>query len=151
MMPELIKVKTASELAKELTGKPIKEKLDYVIIGPEVKLDTSVGFFERLEYYINNVNWDKVLTIAEVLAEYIPVIGKVVKIPLTLIRGTIMPDSTVSKPFWQSKTFWINVIAIGASVFGLAEDAISPETTVIILGVLNVLLRLITKKSVTIS
>ncbi len=53
-----------------------------------------------------------------------------------------------TKPFWQSKTFWINVIAIVATItgtFGL-DLGLDPETQATVAGVIiaivNIILRL---------
>lgn len=54
-----------------------------------------------------------------------------------------------SKKFWVSKTFWVNILALGALV---AQNqwgyVISPEIQVSILGALNVILRFVTKSSI---
>jgi len=54
-----------------------------------------------------------------------------------------------TKPFWTSKTMWINVLAVVAMVvqqqYGFAID---PETQVAILGVVNLVLRIVTKSAV---
>ena len=57
--------------------------------------------------------------------------------------------TTTGKKFWQSKTFWVNVLGIVALVaqsqFGYV---ISPESQVSILGVVNVALRFATKEEI---
>lgn len=62
----------------------------------------------------------------------------------------------MSKPFWQSKTIWVNVatVVVGVLTFIVGEeyDFITEETTSIIVtvvGVLNVLLRSYTKTPIT--
>ena len=51
------------------------------------------------------------------------------------------------KKFYLSKTFWVNLIALVAIVaFGI--EAVSPETQVAILAVINMILRLVTKEPV---
>lgn len=65
-----------------------------------------------------------------------------------------MADEVVeSKPFWASKTLWLNIIGIawvvGAKPLGL--PTLSPEIEMGILGALNVILRFITKSEITIS
>lgn len=58
--------------------------------------------------------------------------------------------ATGKKKFWQSKTFWTNVLAIACLVvqdqFGFA---LSAETQVSILAGVNMALRLITKEEIT--
>lgn len=58
--------------------------------------------------------------------------------------------ATGKKKFWQSKTFWANLLAISGLV---AQDqfgfALSAETQVSILAAVNVALRLITKEEIT--
>lgn len=53
----------------------------------------------------------------------------------------------MNKKFYTSKTLWLNVIGILAIIFG--PDIISPEIEGTILGVLNFLIRLITKEGLT--
>lgn len=56
------------------------------------------------------------------------------------------------KPFWHSKTFWINVISAGAIV-GQAVTGhqvfADPSTQGTALAVANIVLRLVTKDRVT--
>ena len=65
--------------------------------------------------------------------------------------------TTESKPFWQSKTFWANAVAIVASVAGVfgAGEVLDPEmqATVVgvVMGVVNIVLRFVTDKAVTVS
>lgn len=60
-----------------------------------------------------------------------------------------------SKPFWQSKTFWANVVAFGATVataFGLDLGLDTETQAVIVAGVMsvvNIVLRFVTKTPVT--
>lgn len=51
------------------------------------------------------------------------------------------------KPWYTSKALWLNVIGVLAIVFG--PDVISPEIEATILGVLNFVIRLITKEGLT--
>lgn len=60
-----------------------------------------------------------------------------------------------SKPFWASKTLWINALALGAS-FALAAGldlGLTPEVqSAIVTGIMavvNIVLRLVTKATVT--
>lgn len=58
--------------------------------------------------------------------------------------------AATGKKFWTSKTFWVNLLAIGGliaqSQFGFM---LSAETQVSILAAVNVALRFITKEEVT--
>lgn len=53
------------------------------------------------------------------------------------------------KPFWWSKTFWANILAIGSMIladkFGIT---ITPEQATALLGLINIALRLITKEPI---
>ncbi len=50
------------------------------------------------------------------------------------------------KKWWTSKTMWINIIALLALVLqGIYGWTINPEYQLMILGVINVILRAITK------
>ncbi len=57
----------------------------------------------------------------------------------------------MSKPFWQSKTFWINLLAIvGALVGGDAMGAeVQAEVVAVIMGAVNLVLRYMTDTGVT--
>ena len=61
----------------------------------------------------------------------------------------------ISKPFWASKTLWVNLIALAAAVstaFGV-DLGLNPETQVVVVGtvlsVVNIILRLVTKAAVS--
>lgn len=65
-------------------------------------------------------------------------------------------ETTTPKPFWASKTLWVNAVALVASVtgaFGL-DLGLSPETqtSVVagIMGIVNIVLRLVTKDAVAV-
>lgn len=54
------------------------------------------------------------------------------------------------KPIWQSKTLWVNAIALVALVVQTQTGmVIDPSAQVAILGFVNVILRTITKDAVT--
>ncbi len=61
-----------------------------------------------------------------------------------------------SKPFWASKTLWVNVVAIIAAITGAlnVDLGLDPETQVAvvggIMGAVNVALRFVTKSGVTV-
>lgn len=59
----------------------------------------------------------------------------------------------MEKPFWTSKTFWVNLVALAASVlagFGLGIDATTQAAIVGgVLAVINLGLRAVTKKKLT--
>lgn len=51
--------------------------------------------------------------------------------------------------FYKSKTFWANVIALGALIYQLETGyIIKPEIQLAILGFINLLLRAITKEPI---
>jgi uncharacterized membrane protein len=53
------------------------------------------------------------------------------------------------KKLWLSKTFWVNVIALIAMVLQYIFGFITaPEDQVMILGVINIILRLVTKEEI---
>ncbi len=58
--------------------------------------------------------------------------------------------TTQQKPFWTSKTLWVNLIAIIAMI---VQDktgfVIPPEEQLTILGMINLILRAITKETLT--
>lgn len=55
-----------------------------------------------------------------------------------------------SKPFWASKTLWVNLVAVIAAVLGAFNvDMLTPEMQAqvvgVIMGVVNMVLRVVTK------
>ena len=57
--------------------------------------------------------------------------------------------NTSGKKFWESKTFWVNILAIvGIVSSGLFGFEIPAEWSVSILGVVNLVLRLATKEEI---
>ena len=63
----------------------------------------------------------------------------------------------IAKPFWASKTLWVNLIALAAAIstaFGV-DLGLNPETQVAVVGtvmsVVNIILRLVTKAPVSVS
>jgi len=56
----------------------------------------------------------------------------------------------MGKRYWESKTLWVNVIAFVAMlVQSQTGYAVSPEVEVGILGVVNIILRIVTKEPVS--
>lgn len=57
-----------------------------------------------------------------------------------------------SKSIWQSKTFWVNLISIGAIIGAAYGFEIDTETQAIlatgILAIMNIILRFITKQPI---
>lgn len=58
-----------------------------------------------------------------------------------------------SKPFWQSKTLWANVIAFGVSALNGAVGwlQVSPEENAAAIVLINLVMRAVTKGAVTLS
>lgn len=55
-----------------------------------------------------------------------------------------------SKKIWLSKTFWINILAlVGMVAQSQSSFVINPEMQIAILGVINIILRVVTKQEVT--
>lgn len=55
----------------------------------------------------------------------------------------------MGKKWWHSKTMWANALAVvGIAVQGATGFILSPEIQVAALGVINVVLRLITKEEI---
>lgn len=54
-----------------------------------------------------------------------------------------------TKPFYLSKTLWVNALAIAGMILQSKMGfAISPESQIAILGVINLILRAVTKAPV---
>lgn len=64
-------------------------------------------------------------------------------------KGIVME----TKPFYLSKTFWTNILGAAWFFIGPAVGipTLDGETMVMVLGVLNVIIRLVTKQPVSIS
>ena len=58
----------------------------------------------------------------------------------------VMPES---KPFYESKTFWANILVVLASVFTDISNFLGTGGTLTFVAVLNIALRVITKSPVT--
>jgi len=55
----------------------------------------------------------------------------------------------MEKKFYTSKTLWVNVLAIAALIVeSYTGHGLTPETQVVILGAVNILLRLITRTEI---
>ena len=52
----------------------------------------------------------------------------------------------MNKKWYVSKTVWVNVLAILAAIF--TDIELTPETQIAILGVINLILRLVTKEKI---
>lgn len=56
----------------------------------------------------------------------------------------------MGKPFWQSKTLWVNAaVAIGAVFWPEVQKVLTPEQAGLLVAVVNFGLRLITTQPVT--
>jgi len=63
-------------------------------------------------------------------------------------------EETKTKPVWASKTFWVNAVAFGASIvtgFGL-DIGVEEQGALVggVMAVVNIVLRVMTTKGVTI-
>jgi hypothetical protein len=60
-----------------------------------------------------------------------------------------------NKPFWASKTLWVNALAVAAAVGTVVGFDLTPELqaeiVVIVMGVVNIVLRFVTKSGVSVS
>lgn len=60
----------------------------------------------------------------------------------------------IYKGFWTSKTFWFNILAIVVAVagqFGFVGFEPDAELIAVVVGIVNVLLRFLTKQPVTVN
>jgi len=66
---------------------------------------------------------------------------------MTPEKGEVSSDGEVpEKPWWISKTLWANLVAVMVILIqGFTGYVIPPEDQVIILGFLNMILRIISK------
>jgi len=57
----------------------------------------------------------------------------------------------VGKPLWESRIFWVNVVAIGIMVAQQAGIGylIPADAEVVLLGAINLILRLVTREPIT--
>ena len=56
-----------------------------------------------------------------------------------------------TKPFWKSKTLWANVLLVVAGVATGAADALGSGSSLTILGLVNIVLRVITKQGLSVA
>ena len=57
-----------------------------------------------------------------------------------------------TKVFWQSKTFWINILAaVGMVVQSQTDYVLDPEAQAGIIVFINIILRFVTKQAVSLS
>jgi hypothetical protein len=54
-------------------------------------------------------------------------------------------ERVMNKKWYLSKTVWVNAITIASVIAG--QEYLNPETQVILLGLVNLILRIVTKKS----
>ncbi len=70
-------------------------------------------------------------------------------IDLTTKAVTAATEAVTGKPFYESKTLWVNVIAIMAMMIQMRYGfAISPEIQTLVLSLTNMLLRSVTKENI---
>lgn len=60
-----------------------------------------------------------------------------------------MPDKPVKKNIFKSKTFWFNVLSVAGLVTGVVP--LPPAVSEATVGIVNVLLRLVTKEPVSVT
>ena len=53
----------------------------------------------------------------------------------------------MKKP-WMSKTLWVNLIVAVVAFFPAMKEVMSPDKVMMLMGVLNMLLRLVTKDKI---
>lgn len=61
---------------------------------------------------------------------------------------------TTSKPWYQSRTMWLNIISTAVGAYSMFEPLLTPQQKAIALavnGVLNIILRFLTDQSVTVT
>ena len=57
------------------------------------------------------------------------------------------------KPFWQSKTFWINILAAGGLIINAQMQGydLGPEAQAGIIAFINIVLRFVTRDAISLS
>lgn len=145
----------ADEIAEGLGDSTLLKKLnagDYVGAAEEfvrVENGRTVGWVHAggkvVEGLVNRREAEKALFLTQ---------QRVVPKPqpeVTMSTDTNLPAETESKPFWQSKTVWANVVGLLALILqGAVVDAwfLPPEWQGALLVIINFILRLITKKKI---
>jgi hypothetical protein len=76
--------------------------------------------------------------------------------PLAGVCALFFEVAMPSKPFWESKVFWVNLVMAVIAILELATDALPlPEGSgvwlVFIIGVLNIVLRFVTVQPVSLT
>lgn len=57
-----------------------------------------------------------------------------------------------TKPFYLSKTFWSNIVLGGIiMIFPSVGEKLTPETVAIVFGIVNIILRVVSKDQISIT
>lgn len=56
---------------------------------------------------------------------------------------------TENKPFWQSKTFWANILVGAAGIFVAVADHLTAGGAITASALINIILRFVTNKGIT--
>jgi hypothetical protein len=69
-----------------------------------------------------------------------------------------MSNEQHAKPFWESKTMWINILTVAAMILSFVVDTqmdgglpldLDPRWVAMALGIINIILRAVTNQGVT--
>lgn len=55
---------------------------------------------------------------------------------------------TEEKPFWKSKTLWLNLLALIIVILTGIENAVNANISLTVITVMNIILRAVTKEAV---
>lgn len=57
-----------------------------------------------------------------------------------------MPETIIGKPWYASKTIWINILAVLAGVMASIQGLVEIGAPITILGIVDIILRVVTKQ-----
>jgi hypothetical protein len=60
-----------------------------------------------------------------------------------------MAKKIVNKKFWESKTFWMNILAVTTGVMVAINNDLITGTTLTGMGLINIVLRAMTDQNIT--
>jgi CheY-specific phosphatase CheX len=63
-----------------------------------------------------------------------------------MLRGIMAKEIKTGKPWYKSKTIWVNVLAIVAGLAAWAQGEIATGATLTVGGAINAVLRIVTKE-----
>jgi hypothetical protein len=148
--PKKLETVTAETLAGRISL-AWNQHIERVNIDRLPDVDASLSFWEKI-YYIHLKGVLKIISLALTGSLY-GAAASAASNMIPDIEQTEGSQTMDTKPFYWSKTLWVNVIGVAWMLLEkpLGLPTLGTETEATILGVLNVILRFVTKTDLTIA